>query len=305
MAAATANPLKQEYYFPKGESVLRMVMDHHVVGLLYGSRGLVVGALEPMAFTGTYLRSNASKTGDYYGRLLKTQQAFEDVFFKPKSEADKTLKRVAKLHSRVNGIVEESVGVDYPKGSTYDAHDPWLSFWTMAVLCESAYAVYRAYVRELTDHEKELYWKDWQYFGELFGMPEGAAPDTWNEFRSVYFEYIHSDRPNVIPMANRAAIASVNLPVGGPGVVLNRTLYLLLAATLPARVRELHNMPWGIPEQLAWGALNEAVKVGQFLIPASFKKGPVAEFAKSRVEPLRDKEARIIKELQGRLSSPA
>ncbi len=291
-------------YFPRGESVLRKVMDERLVGMLYGSRALVVGALEPMAFTGTYLRSRATRTGDYYGRLLDTQAAFEDVFFGTRAEADRTLARVARMHSRVSGTVEDGIGPDYPEGSTYDAHDPWLSLWTMGVLCESAYAIHRTYVRDLDAEEKVRYWEDWKLFGELFGMPADAAPETWEEFRSVYFGYIHSDRPHVLQMANRAAIAVVKLPTPGAARPAQQMLYLLMAGTLPSRVRQLHGLSWGIAEQLAWLPLREAVRVGGHVIPAPLRQGPVGERSRRMLEPLRERESSIIRELQSRLPLP-
>ena len=292
-------------YFPRGESVLRMVMEERLVGMLYGSRALVVGALEPMAFTGTYLRSRATRTGDYYGRLLDTQAAFEDVFFKPRAEADRTLDRVARMHSRVEGTVEEGIGPDYPAGSSYSASDPWLALWTMAVLCESAYAIYSSYVRDLTDEEKVRYWDDWRLFGELFGMPAEAAPASWEEFREVYFGYIHSDRPHVLQMANRAAVAVVNLPSPAATRPAQRVLYLLMAGTLPDRVRRMHGLPWGLAEQLAWLPLREAVGVGGFVIPAPLRTGPVGERARRVLDPLREREIGIIRELQSRLPLPS
>ena len=293
-----------EYYFGRGESVLRMVMEHKIVGMLYGSRALIVGALEPMAFTGTYAQSRVTLTGDYYGRLLKTQQAFETVIFEPRCEADRTLRKVAAMHSLVKGSVKESVGPDYPPGSTYDAADPWLALWTMSVLCESAYALYTTYVRELSDEESELFWEDWVRFGELFGMPAGAAPATWAEFREMYFGYIHSDRPNVLPMANKAAVASVNLPATGPAQVVSRVMYLLLAATLPARVRDLHGLRWGIAEQISWLPLREAVRMGNMALPASIRRGPVGERSRAALIPLREREAALMRKHQERLQPP-
>ncbi|MCP4436582.1 MAG: DUF2236 domain-containing protein [Actinomycetia bacterium] len=291
-------------YFPKGESVLRMVMEERLVGTLYGSRALVVGALEPMAFTGTYLRSRATRSGDYYGRLLDTQAAFEDVFFETRAEADKTLRRVARMHAGVSGQVNEGIGPDYPEGSTYSAGDPWLAFWTMAVLCESAYAIYRAYVRDLTEEEKALYWADWRRFGEMFGMPADAAPETWQEFRQKYLGYIHSDRPHVLQMANRAAIAVVNLPGGAPVSPARRVMYLLMVGTLPDRVRKLHGLSWGTAEQLAWVPVREAARVGGHVIPAPVRQGPVGGRARRILDPLRDREVELIRDLQSRLPMP-
>ena len=40
-------------YFPRGESVLRRVQGERAVGLLYGQRALLIGALDPRNYIGT------------------------------------------------------------------------------------------------------------------------------------------------------------------------------------------------------------------------------------------------------------
>jgi uncharacterized protein (DUF2236 family) len=299
-----AQDVDDDGYFPRGRSVLRMVMEERLVGMLYGSRALVVGALEPMAFTGTYLRSRATRSGDYYGRLLDTQAAFEDVFFGTRAEADATLARVARLHAGVKGTVTDGIGPDYPAGSSYSASDPWLALWTMGVLCESAYAVYRTYVRDLTAEEKAAYWEDWQRFGRLFGMPADAAPGTWDEFREVYFGFIHSDRPHVLQMANRAAIAVVKFPGQPPVAPGPAVMYLLMVGTLPDRVRRLHGLRWGTAEQLAWLPLRDSARVAGAVLPEALRRGRVGARARRILDPLRDREAARIRELQSRLPMP-
>jgi hypothetical protein len=42
-------------YFPPGESMARRVHGERSVGLLYGQRALLIGALEPLTYTGTML----------------------------------------------------------------------------------------------------------------------------------------------------------------------------------------------------------------------------------------------------------
>ncbi len=61
----------------------------------------------------------------------------------------------------------------------------------MAVLCESAYAIYSS-VRDLTDEEKVRYWDDWRLFGGAVRHAcRGRSRQPGEEFREVYFGYIH------------------------------------------------------------------------------------------------------------------
>ena len=46
-------------HFPTGSSILRHVHSQRAVGLLYGQRALMIGALNPIAFIGTTRRSKA------------------------------------------------------------------------------------------------------------------------------------------------------------------------------------------------------------------------------------------------------
>ena len=50
----------EDHYFPPGRSVARMVHGERSVGLLYGQRALLVGALEPLTYTGTMLSTRAA-----------------------------------------------------------------------------------------------------------------------------------------------------------------------------------------------------------------------------------------------------
>jgi len=47
------------HYFPPGRSLARRVHGERSVGLLYGQRALLIGALEPLTYTGTMLSTRA------------------------------------------------------------------------------------------------------------------------------------------------------------------------------------------------------------------------------------------------------
>lgn len=259
--------------FPRATSVVRRIMDERVVSLHWGQRALLIGALEPLAFTGTYLHSSASRTGAYYDRMRRTHAMFEAVIQGSRAEADRAIARVAAMHRHVDGRIDEPLSPHHPAGTRYHAHDPWLSLFTMAVLAESATSLYESYVRPLTDGEREAAWQDWRRFGELFGMPPDAAPATWSGFRDVFDGWLESDRPHLLPLARAAAVATINLPLPGAVRPVQDLQYLLIVGDLPERVRNLHGLPWSARHAAAHAVLRASLRRGRRLVPARLARG--------------------------------
>src|SRR5207302_10096638 len=96
MPSSTLAPVSAKGYFPPGKSVLRRVMRERAVGLLYGQRALMLGALQPLAFIGTMQRSKAQRSP--FRRLAHTAEMFDAVFFGSREEADRALAFTARLH---------------------------------------------------------------------------------------------------------------------------------------------------------------------------------------------------------------
>lgn len=265
--------MQEDGYFPHGRSVLRTVMDERVVGLLYGQRALVLGALEPLAFTGTLLHSRAAGDARYYDRLVCTATMFDRVIRGSREQADRALRRVGGMHGRVQGRLDDDLSPTCPADTAYDAHDPWLSWFTMAVLCDSAHALFEACVRPLEPDEVERFHDDWNRFGELFGMPADAAAPDWGGFRARLDGWLDSDRPHLLPLARTAGLSALQwpLPVALRGV--NDLSYLLVVATLPTRVREEFGLPWNRGHRLAHLGLRDTLRRGRRLLPAAVATG--------------------------------
>src|SRR5690348_196676 len=73
-------------YFP-ADSMAVQVMSNRAVGLTYGQRALVIGALHPQLFVGT-VESTAHRETPY-NPLMLTARLFETVFLGTKDEADR------------------------------------------------------------------------------------------------------------------------------------------------------------------------------------------------------------------------
>src|SRR5262249_21148413 len=134
------------HYFPPGRSIARMVHGERAVGLLYGQRALLIGALEPLTYTGTMMSTSAADRP--FRRLARPAKIQETILLGTREEADKALAVVHKLHERVKGTLGEAAGV-HAAGTPYSAFDPELMLWTLAVIADSGRAMYETMVRPL------------------------------------------------------------------------------------------------------------------------------------------------------------
>lgn len=258
-------------YFPPGESVARRVHGERSVGLLYGQRALVIGALEPLTYTGTML---STKSGDRpFERLVRTAKAQETIFLGSKEEADRILARVANQHRRVAGTLAEDAGA-HRAGDAYSAYDPELMLWTLAVIADSGRAMYETMVRPLSPAEREDLWQDYLRFGELFGMPRSVAPATYAEFAAWWDDKLASPDLHATPHALAfAPLVAFEQPVPR-GARLNLAAQnLVIKGTLPPRVRDIFGIAWGPRQERAFRALAASHRAAHHALPRKVRRG--------------------------------
>lgn len=261
-------------YFPRG-SILRHVHEQRAVGLLYGQRALMIGALDPLAFTGTIEHTRGRLKP--FARLAHTGKAFEAIFFGTRAEADRTLEWVHGLHQKVRGELADDAGAT-PAGTAYSAFDPELMLWTMAVIAESGQTFYELLVRELSEFEREALWRDYVLFAELFGMPRDAAPASHREFRAWWDHTLASERMHLTDSARYVGYATAfEIPLPGIYVPAKRIHDLIMLGSLPARVRELYGLGWTAAHALAFRAATLAVRRSRSLVPRAVRRGSNAD----------------------------
>jgi uncharacterized protein (DUF2236 family) len=260
-------------YFPRGTSILRRVMRERAVNLLYGQRALMIGALQPVAFIGTTQRSKAHRSP--WKRLVHTAEMFDAVFFGTRSEADKALAFTRRLHQRVNGTIGVQAGPHGPD-TPYDALDPELMLWVTAPVFDSAQVLYERLVRRLDDTEREQLYAETVTWGELFGMPRSAMPATYAEFARWWPEKLAAG--HLTDDARRVG-KSIVLHMPSPPLLkpAMRTAGFLIVGTLPAPVRELYGLRWGMPERVAFDAAARSLRASRPLVPARIRRGSSSE----------------------------
>lgn len=260
-----------DYYFPPGRSVARRVHGERSVGLLYGQRALLIGALEPLTYTGTM---QSTKAGDMpFRRLARTAKIQETILLGTRAEADKALASVHRLHERVSGELTEPAGM-HPAGTTYSAFDPKLMLWTLAVIADSGRAMYETMVRPLSESEREDLWQDYARFGELFGLPRSEVPASYREFKAWWDEQLSSPNleatPHGLAMAPLVAFKQpVPAPARGNLVAQNH----IIKGTLPPRVREIFGIRWGRAHEASFQAMAASHRRARHFFPRKMRRG--------------------------------
>ena len=259
------------YYFPPGRSLARRVHGERSVGLLYGQRALLIGALEPLTYTGTMLSTGS---GDHpFTRLARTAKIQETVFLGTRAEADKVLDAVHRLHERIKGALPEAAGA-HPAGATYSAFDPELMLWTLAVIADSGRAMYETMVQPLNEGEREALWQDYVRFGELFGLPRGEVPSSYREFRAWFEEKLSSPDLYATPHAlAMAPLVAFEQPVPLPMRPNLATQNLVIKGTLPPRVREIFGIRWSAAHERAFRTVTAGHRRAHRAFPRPMRRG--------------------------------
>jgi uncharacterized protein (DUF2236 family) len=262
---------EETHYFPPGRSMARRVHGDRAVGLLYGQRALLIGALEPLTYTGTML---STKSNDMpFTRLARTAKIQETVFLGTRAEADQALAAVHRLHERIKGELPEAAGA-HRAGSTYSAFDPELMLWTLAVIADSGREMYETMVRPLSEGERERLWQDYVRFGELFGLPRSEVPASHREFAAWFGAKLDSPDLHATPHAlEMAPLVAFEQPVPAAARANIATQNLIIKGTLPPRVREIFGIRWTRRHESAFRSVSAAHRHARHAFPRRVRRG--------------------------------
>jgi uncharacterized protein (DUF2236 family) len=266
-----AERTNEEHYFPPGRSMARRVHGERSVGLLYGQRALLIGALEPLTYTGTMLSTRSGNRP--FERLARTAKIQETVFLGTRAEADEVLEKVRRLHETVKGELREAAG-PFPVGTPYSAFDPELMLWTLAVIADSGREMYETLVRPLDPDERERLWQDYVRFGELFGLPRGEAPASHVEFKAWFDGKLAA--PEARPTAHGREMAPLvafrqPVPAAARGNIALQNH--IIKGTLPPHVRETFGIRWSRAHEASFRAIAATHRRSRGLFPYRMRRG--------------------------------
>jgi uncharacterized protein (DUF2236 family) len=249
----------------------RRVHGERSVGLLYGQRALLIGALEPLTYTGTML---STRSGDRpFERLARTAKIQETVFLGTREEADAVLAKVHRLHGTIKGSLPEAAGV-HPAGTPYSAFDPELMLWTLAVIADSGREMYETMVRPLSDEEREDLWQDYVRFGELFDLPRSEVPASYREFKRWWDDRLSSsDLQATAHGLEMAPLVAFRQPVPAAARGNLAVQNHIIKGTLPPRVREIFGIGWTRAHESSFRAIAAAHRRARRVFPRQMRRG--------------------------------
>ena len=249
----------------------RRVHGERSVGLLYGQRALLIGALEPLTYTGTML---STRSGDRpFERLARTAKIQETVFLGTREEADEVLAKVHRLHGTIKGKLPEAAGV-HPAGTAYSAFDPELMLWTLAVIADSGREMYETMVRPLSEDEREDLWQDYVRFGELFDLPRSEVPGSYREFKAWWDGKLASPDLQVTEHGlEMAPLVAFRQPVPAAARGNLAVQNHIIKGTLPPRVREIFSIRWSRAHESSFRAIAAAHRRARGLFPRKMRRG--------------------------------
>jgi uncharacterized protein (DUF2236 family) len=225
----------------------------------------------PLNYIGTSEHSYAKLTP--FKRLVHTGNAFEKIYFGSREDADAVLEYVHRLHERVKGALSEDAGVT-PAGTPYSALDPALMLWTVAVIADSAQHFFELFVRRLTDSEREALWQDYIRFGELFGMPREAAPESYPAFRAYWRERLASDELFLTDEARYVGYATAfEIPLPRIDQPAKRVHDLIMLASLPRRIRDLYGLQLTTRQAAAYQFAVRGMRAARAVVPRRIAQG--------------------------------
>jgi uncharacterized protein (DUF2236 family) len=260
-----------DYHFPPGRSMARRVHGERSVGLLYGQRALLIGALEPLTYTGTMLSTRSADRP--FERLARTAKIQETVFLGSREEADEALAKVRRLHESIKGKLPEAAGA-HAAGTSYSALDPELMLWTLSVIADSGREMYETLVRPLSDAEREDLWQDYVRFGELFDLPRSEVPGSYREFKVWWEERLASPDLQATEHAlEMAPLVALRQPVPAAARGNLAIQNHIIKGTLPPRVRQIFGIRWSGGHERSFQAIAAAHRRVRRLFPRPMRRG--------------------------------
>ena len=251
-----------------GPDSMAWKVNRESVLLLGGRAALLMQLAHPLVAAGVHDHSDFQS--DALGRLRRTLDVMLSITFGDVDTAEKMMRRVNGVHSRVKGTASD--------GRTYSAHDPELAKWVFTSLVYTSVGVYEACVAKLTEEESKQHYEEALVIARMFGIPDELLPPTRSALIAWMHQMIESDVIEVTPLARRLA-TDVLRPIRLVPLRLAETSAIVTRALLPPKVREGYGLKSGLPDSVVLGLGRRAARVALPLVPASLSMLPAARAA--------------------------
>jgi uncharacterized protein (DUF2236 family) len=172
------------------ESVSWRVFKNPLSLFIGGVAAVIMELAEPRVRTGVW--EHTTFRIDPIQRLRRTGRAAMLTIYGARSTAEAMITRVRRMHDRVAGST--------PTGKAYRANDPELLNWVQGTAAYGFLQAYHAYVRPLSDVERDRYYAEGTLAASLYGasaaMSEAALEMRFKEMANrlersdILFEFL-------------------------------------------------------------------------------------------------------------------
>lgn len=234
------------------DSITRRINRENIL-LLGGGRALLMQLAHPKVAAG--VDDHSDFRSHPIRRLRRTIRVTMAIVFGERETALAAARAVNQAHAGV-------------RGSGYRALDPDLLLWVHATLADTALVTYEAFVKRLLPREREDFYQEFKFMGELLGIPRERFPHTLRDF-DAYLDAMLSTGPvqvgqRALDLARLVLRPKLRL-VPGPVMV---PFEVVTAGLLPPTLRAQYGLAWGPGQRRAFKvALATLPKVVAFTPP--------------------------------------
>lgn len=263
-----ADPVKG--FFGPESSVWQI--NREAVLMLGGMRALLMQIAHPKVAQGVADHSRFRQ--EPFKRALRTFDAVHAMVFGTREEAINAATRVHAVHTRVQGMLSDSIG------SRYAANDPDLLLWVYATLFDSALRSYELFVAPMQPDARERFYRDGMRFAQLFGIDPACMPATYTDFDRWMVHMIESETINVTSAGRE--IGRVLLK--GPSFfrIASPLNTVLAAGMLHPKLREAFDLKWHRPVRTGYTVSVNLIRLIVRITPRSLRALPNARRAERR-----------------------
>jgi len=208
-------------------------------------RAVLMQIAHPLVAAGVAEHSEFRK--HRFARLYRTAFAAAAITFGSRDFAIRSVQMINRKHEKVHGVLKTQSGI-FPAGTPYDANDPELKLWVLNTITDSTLLAYELLVAKLSPDEREEYYKESLVATQLFGIPSGIVPQTYDDFRDYMDRMLASD---IIQVSDQARQIRQALFAKTPSGMLLFAGSAPGIALLPERLHHEFGFRWQI-EQKGW-----------------------------------------------------
>ncbi len=220
-----------------------------------------------------------------YDPLERARRTFVNVFtlvFGSMPQVMASAHKMHKTHAEIEGKMTHHAGA-FEKGSEYMANEINSMIWVHSTLWETLMVMYEEVEGPVSAVDKEQYYQETKLFAMIFGIPEEALPQSWDEFSAYNKAMWNSPQLTVTENARTLRDDLFN----PPNWLMTFPLWIqemVTVAHMPAKLREGYEMEYGLWEKFNNAWLMAGAKFGSWILPDYFGVSPLRHEADARLE---------------------